>query len=643
MSRHRESIRIHRRQNQTASDSKEEKVDESCSVPLVDYNDLSLEQALRKVRIGHAFEAVECSYLPGLGTSSHIELSVFMTKERHRVKEATREGALWTHQVSHDHMGSGVTYQLWIRPFVGPHADNVLVYLLECDADNVADFVVKGVEEEEVVMIVPQIVQSLSRFLSICLQMTFTVNQTRNHHNIAAEDEEENEPRADEDNFNESISSASSTECDDIFPPSLLFFSQRSVICHLDIAKEASTHSIPLPLHIKSDVFGKDRLLTINVSLWPSTAFVPSTSIVIQEGMLACEFIHILKRKVGIPEEQTAVLYHKFQMLQGYDELNSDLSSIDCFIPLAQEENPSIFSIVLSLIGSKMADITLSPSTTMKEFDIQVRRLLGLAEDSFLVFLPDGHYTPPYTTSSGWKCVHPFTITAQPRGSSFSRSFRQRRSFTQRRQVVEDNRFERANPARRSLYAPRDGQSQRRGMQNSTRGSEVLQQAENTSLNMLSSPGRHFPSKTRGENEFGIPMYRVYHEMSMYQLTLEQYGLSQQSIVQVYEVTGPAVPVANRPQGHLSLHQSQRGNLMDVNPNWSLFTFAHYFDAMMSPSAIYLDKDLTCGDLSVRVSNSPEVTLKSLFENWKPVWWGEGKELTRKDLLLSHFLSVQNV
>ena len=652
ITRQRESDRTHRQQNLTQNGPNGGKVGpdgkRSSELPYHDTNK-PLEEALRKIRIGHTFQTVKSAHLPGLATSSHVELSIFSTKERGHIEEThSRTPAVWNHQVCHDSMGNGVTYQLWIRPFVGPFADSILVFLLECEADGVADFVVKGMEEEEMAMIVPQTINTLTHFLSLCLQMTFSTALSTRQVDVGTEEEwlEEDNDSNSEDNNEELLDEVSTvSSVKDVFPPSLLFFSQRAVICHLHLAKEVSSSQIPLPLHIRKDIFGEGRLITVNVSLWPQKAFVPSTSILIQEGMLSCEFAHILRKKVGIPPQQNVVLYHKFQGLQGYEELTSECTELDCFLPSPQEEvGTRTISVVLSLVGFQMSDITVSPSMKMKEFDLQVRREFGLSEDSFLVFLPDGHYTPPYTTSSGWKCVHPFSIQNIPRGNSFSRSFRQRRSFTGHRQVAADNRFDRANPVRRSLYAPRDAQSQgRRGPTTNQAPNEVAQQAENTAIKILSTGSRHFPSKTRGDNEFGIPMYRVYHEMSMYQLTLEQYGITSHSILQVYEVTGPAVPITSRTDQHLSLHQKQRGNLMDVNPQWSLFTFAHYFDAMMSPSAIYLDKEIACGKQSICVSESPDLTLKSLFEDWQPLWWGEEKEMTRKELLLNPFLSVQNV
>ena len=83
---------------------------------------------------------------------------------------------------------------------------------------------------------------------------------------------------------------------------------------------------------------------------------------------------------------------------------------------------------------------------------------------------------------------------------------------------------------------------------------------------------------------------------------------------------------------------------MDVNPSWPLLTFARYVDAMMSPSSAYSEKIISCGENFIRtdsITATAAVTLKSLFNQWRPVWWNADIQLTRKDLLASDFLTIK--
>ena len=613
--------------------------------------------ALNAIQSGRPFEPATSSSLYGLSTSSHAEFSVLPLASS--VEDAIDglsgdDGAdtLYERVGISTSMGSKVTYKILLRPFVGPNAGRQLVYtLISGEAGQQAHFASAGSPENNLHLL-PLEIHSLDQLLSTCIRLTYH-NELASSSQIPVdewveEDQGENDDNQDIGSLDSQLNV--SREC-----PALLFFARREVVCSLDRAYTRA-QSMTVPRYILTDIFGtSSRLITIKVSLWPQSVCVPEIEISVQEGILCCEFAHILRWKVGIPLDQQIVLYHRSRMIAFEEKMGMQYETVDCFIPVpapiddADEDIDCTakVAVVLSLVGIRMSEISIPLAMTMKDVDKLIRRQLNLSRDSFLVLLPEGTYSPGYTTCNGWQCVYPFTVhPAVARGNTLRQSLR-RRSLTNRNQAPEEDRFNRQQPLRRSLYAPRDGRVARpqgSAAQTTQASREHQLTTEKNALRILSSVGeRHFPYKSKGVEEFGIPVFRLHHEMSMYQLTARDYGILPDTILQVYEVTGPAVPIASRPRSSLTAHQAQGGNLMDVNPSWPLITFARYIDAMMSPSSAYSDKTISCGDNSIRTDlRSDSVTLKSLFSEWQPVWWNVDGGLTRKDLLTSDFLTIQN-
>lgn len=612
--------------------------------------------ALNAIASGRPFEPATCSSLYGLSTSSHAEFSILPLASS--VEDAISglsgdDGAeTWSERVeSSVAMGSKVTYKILLRPFVGPNAGRQLVYSLICGEGQQTHFASAGSPENNLHLLPPEI-YSVESLLSTCIRLTY-------HNELASSSQlpvdewvevDQGEDDADQDIGSMDSHLLASREC-----PALLFFAHREVVCSLDKAY-ARAQSITVPRYILKDIFGtSNKLMTIKVSLWPQSVCGSGTEVSVQEGVLCCEFAHILRWKVGIPLDQEIVLYHGSRMIDFEEKMSTQYKTIDCFIPIPPPINDADddidctaeVKVVLSLVGIRMSEISITLASTMKDVDKLIRRQLNLSRDSFLVLLPEGTYSPRYTTCNGWQCVYPFTVhPAVSRGNTLRQSLR-RRSFANRNQPPGEERFDRQQPIRRSLYAPRDGRGARlqgSAVQTTQAHREHQLTTEKNALRILSSVGeRHFPYKSKGVEEFGIPVFRLHHEMSMYQLTAMDYGISPDTILQVYEVTGPAVPIASRPRSSLTAHQTHGGNLMDVNPSWPLLTFARYIDAMMSPSSVYSDKTISCGDNSIRTDLSADsMTLKSLLSEWQPVWWNADRGLTRKDLFASDFLTIQN-
>lgn len=611
--------------------------------------------ALNAIKSGRSFEPTTCSTLYGLSTSSHAEFSVLplVSSVEDAVDEYSGDDGAetWSERVdSSASMGSKVAYRLLLRPFVGPNAGRQLVYSLICGIQHTV-FASSGSTESNLHLLPPEI-SSVEHFLSTCIRLTY-------HNELASSsqvlvDEWIEEDQAENDDNQDHIGSLDIHPLTDRECPSLLFFARREVVCCLDKAY-TSAQSITVPRYVLTDIFGmSNKLITIEVSLWPQTAHGLGTAVSVQEGVLCCEFAHILRQKVGIPLDQQIVLYHGSRVISSDEKMGLQYKAIDCFIPVPpplDDTDEDIdctaqVQIVLSLVGIRMSEISITLAMSMKDVDSLIRRQLNLSSDSFLVLLPEGTFSPGYTTCSGWQCVYPFTVhPAVSRGSTLRQSLRQH-SFSNRRQTPTEERFGRQHPSRRSLYAPRNrhaAQLQGSAAQTTLANREHQLETEKNALRILSSVDkRHFPFKSKGEEEFGIPLFRLHHEMSMYQLTAKDYGISPDTILQVYEVTGPAVPIASRARSTVTAQHTHGGNLMDVNPTWPLLTFAWYVDAMMSPSSAYSDKIISCGNNSIRTdSSAAAVTLKSLFCEWQPPWWNADRRLTRKDLLASDFLTIQ--
>ena len=627
------------------------------NLPTADESD-PVSCALKAIESGRPLEPVTCSTLYRVSTSSHAEFSVFPLVSSVEDAVGAFSGddgvEMWSERLdSSASMGSRVAYRLLLRPFVGPNAGRQLVYSLICDGrgGQRAHFVTTGSTENNLHLLPPEIT-STEHFLSTCICLTY-------HNELASSsqvlvDEWVEEEQVEDDN-NPDRASLDTHPLSDKDCPSLLFLAHRKVVCCLDKAY-TSAQSVTVPRYILTDVFGKgNNLVTIEVSLWPQSVFGPGTAVSVQEGVLCCEFAHILRQKVGIALDQQIVLYNGSRVISSEEKMGLQYKTVDCFIPVPpplDDADDDIdctaeVQIVLSLVGIRMSEISITLAMTIKDVDSLIRRKLNLSSDSFLVLLPEGTFSPRYTTCSGWQCVYPFTIhSAVSRRSTLRQSLR-RRSFANRSQAPDEERFGRQRPLRRSLYAPRNrhaAQHQGNSVQTTMLNRERQLITEKTALNILSSVDeRHFPFKNKGEEEFGIPVFRLHHEMSMYQLTAKDYGISPDTILQVFEVTGPAVAIASRARSTLTAHQTHGGNLMDVNPSWPLFTFARYVDAMMSPSSAYSDKIISCGDNSIATDSSTAgMTLKSLLREWQPAWWNADRQLTRKDLPVSDFLTIQS-
>lgn len=157
--------------------------------------------------------------------------------------------------------------------------------------------------------------------------------------------------------------------------------------------------------------------------------------------------------------------------------------------------------------------------------------------------------------------------------------------------------------------------------------------------------------------------------MPMYQMSLDQCNIHPHTVIQVFEVTGPSIPItfrvvsnsdrettvsstATRQQDSNTTEPSlntrtRLTNIMDINPDWPLCTFFRYVDAIVSPgSTVRRQRRLAMGERSLENwEQQPSLTLGQLLSQWKPAWWpNEGEErrtLTIKDINPSEFLVIE--
>lgn len=175
---------------------------------------------------------------------------------------------------------------------------------------------------------------------------------------------------------------------------------------------------------------------------------------------------------------------------------------------------------------------------------------------------------------------------------------------------------------------------------------------------LLSSNARQFPSNS---GKYSLSIQELYDSMPMYRLSLNQCGIHPYSIVQVFEVTGPSIPITFRVVSDytaanegatLSLQDSalrtRLANIMDINPSWSVDTFLQYVDAIISPASGVRRKRLCLKESYIEDSDNldlSEQTLRGLLDAWEPTWWpleeAKSTQLSIKDIDPTEFLIVE--
>lgn len=84
---------------------------------------------------------------------------------------------------------------------------------------------------------------------------------------------------------------------------------------------------------------------------------------------------------------------------------------------------------------------------------------------------------------------------------------------------------------------------------------------------LVSNGKRNFPKPDKGLETLGVK--DMYRECSVFKELLRNHGFRPGTLVEVFEITGPSIPVMY--SGAVT-----KAQVIDVNPDWSLQTFLYY-------------------------------------------------------------------
>lgn len=383
--------------------------------------------------------------------------------------------------------------------------------------------------------------------------------------------------------------------------PILSSLAYRVAVSNLDAISE----SVNIPGKIQNYLYGSQAPVTISIRMWPSTyssQFGANPVMKVKAGIVCSEFAHLLKEHFHLPHNHLVKLYHHYKPLQLNEVVTSKYTSVDCFVisydsgdfdddetsdevDVAESQTATL---VISLVGYDVQNVEASLEMKLKDFDRLLRKKFRLGSESFLIILADDDYAPQYTSSNDWKCIYPFSLP----DNSFTVKLRSsiRRISSIRRGSNHNSPTQRVTPRRLS--------SVEEGLAFNPQIAKVVE--------ILSSSARHFPCN--GET-FGLTVEELYESMPMYQLSLEQCGIHPYAIIQVFEVTGPSIPITFRVLADQSkatplspktpnTPRTRLTNIMDVNPAWSIHTFLQYVDAIISPASGVRQREYPSGIVS---------------------------------------------
>lgn len=605
-----------------------------------------LQELLSALRTGLLFSPTQFSVLPGMATTGRVTFSLGNT-ELHKLTQYNDEDedsesdelpeAVVLNDDDQESEGvegteclqeryplqitlkgrtwfDSLTMKLVVRPSLGPFSGKKVVFLWSAGTLRVA-----GYDGPQDTHSLPVEFEDETQFCSCCLLLLYQAT-------VATEGEEEG---IHAEKFNGKVAPLQEQ-------------AYKRAMCNLDLVKDL--YSIPPKLYY--NLFGSRPPVIVAVKLWPrhpSNQSNANTTMRVKSHILFAEFIYLVREHFGISSEHTLKLYHKSQQVTATQLVTDQHRLLDCFVisPLqssCEEEEGSCTSLnddsydntvtlVLSVVGRNMISIDADQDMTMKDFDSLLRNELSLQSNSFLVIVSEDDFSPQYTSDDNWKCTYPFNVPNTSISAGLRRSFRrlaEKRAGASR--LTQSQRFQRSEAEGSSL---------------SPHMSSVVK--------LLSSQQRQFP----GNNDrYSLDLKELYSSMPLYQRSLSQCGLHPYSIVQVFEVTGPAIPLTVR---QLSDHKQQQqqqeetrqqtclANIMDINPKWSLNTFLQYVDTIISPGTSYRRTRLSLSHHRLdEFSTESEwaVSLGELLGEWSPAWWGEG-DLTSRDIDPAQFLLIE--
>ena len=630
--------------------------------------EVRLRELLSALRTGLVFSPTEFSVLPGITTTAKVRFvlgSMELSPKAQDADEESQGNSNKEQVMSEDERGGetddsegeeekvakrkpegpyelklpltgeswtkGIMIELEIWPALGPFAGRKLVFYWR---ENLLR--VQGCKKGEIsVRELPESFESERDFCKCCLLIVYQQNT------------------ADSLNFNEGTEqNGQESDSEDSMILSLTSLAYKVAISNLDAVPD----SLVLPSKVYHLFFGSQSPVSVSVRIWPQSyaaEFAASPTMHIKAGILFSEFIYLLKEHFHIPSRYSIKLYHNYKQLHMDTMVTAKHKEIDCFMvsrsnttnaigglytSLDEEDDPidSTANLVVSLVGNSMQNVQVNLGMSMKEFDTLLRSKFNLQDDSYLIIRSDDDFAPQYTTDDNWKCTYPFSVP----DSSFSAGLR--RSFKRMSRMRGDNRLT---------------QSQR-GPNLSAIHDNIFSPLMAKVVVLLSSNDRQFPSNS---GKYSLSIQELYDSMPMYHLSLDQCGIHPYSIVQVFEVIGPSIPITFRVVSDYtaanegatlssqdSVLRTRLANIMDINPSWSVDTFLQYVDAIISPASGVRRKRLCLKESYIEDSDDldlSEQTLRGLLDAWGPTWWpleeARRTQLSIKDIDPIEFLIVE--
>lgn len=615
-------------------------------------DEVNLDELLASLRTGLVFAPTEFPVLPGgLNTTAKVTFTIG-NSELQRRQEA-KEESLHKRQISNesnenrDEMqlqgdqykpdtepymlkvtleghgwAKGLVMNLIVQPVVGPFARRNLQFNWRDDILKVVGCIRGEIEAHSL----PLSFESEMEFCKCCLQLTYQ-SKNKNIHEQGDEDSDQ------------ILRNASETSI-----PSLKYSAYKVAVANLD---GVSTRPDTIPAKLRHIFFGTQDPIDVSIALWPLTYNADATlSMKVKSGILFGELVYLVKEHLCIKSDHTLKLYNNHRPVYISETVSDDCKHLDCFVIVRDSENtmgsyssldedPGSYNtnveLVVSLVGKEIQGIETDLEMPMKEFDALVRDKFKLKQDSFLVILAEDDFAPQYTADDNWKCTYPFSIPDNSFGAGLRRSFR--RLSTRRRGGGE------------RPHTPTSG---------TNTNVNVFAPLMAEVIELLSSNERRFPQTA---DKCGLSIEELYKSMPMYQMSLEQCGIHPYSMIQVFEVTGPSIPITVRvisdytnkdatTQHGTQALRTRLANIMDINPDWPINTFLQYIDAFVSLSSFSKQKRLWLKDNSVSDKDDlSTLTLGTLLDSWKPLWWAakgcSRKQLTTKDIDPSDYLVVE--
>ncbi len=625
--------------------------------------EMNLNELLASLRTGLVFAPTTFPVLPGnIGTTAKVNYTIGSSELQRRQEknmaeelvkdtlekdpvEDSEEEEEEVEEKDHDKnselkmtlrgrsWAKGLVMSLDITPALGPFQGRTLNYHWREDILGVT-----GCERGEIeAHTLPISFENEVEFCKCCLLLTY---QNSHQHG----QEEQFDGGEDEDELR--------TSSADSHIPSLTSYAYKTAVANLDILSSEAVATVPPKLlHI---LFGSQDPVDVTISLWPEALVqqeeARSLKMRVKSGILFAELNHLVREHFQFEPHQTIKLYKDYRPVNPGEIVTTKLSHLDCFVlsgynnttrgsftSLGEEvyDNTET-SLIVSLVGKQIRSVRVDSDMCMKDLDTLLRGKFELKTDSFLIILAEDDLSPQYMADDNWKCTYPFSIPDHSFGAGLRRNFQ--RLSTRRRggggSIPHTSGYE----ADMSTFTPLM--------------TEVIR--------LLSSDERQFPQNgTRVGG--GLSVEELHRSMPMYQMSIEQCNIHPHSLIQIFEVTGPSIPITvqvlfDHDDGKdFQLHshdarvavRTRLANVMDINPDWSINTFLQYIDAVVSLSSSSRQKKLWLKENSVDSDKDDLSSLKlgELLDTWKPLWWAERglkrRQLSEKDIDPSEYLIVE--